>query len=303
MLDRFVGCMLGAAIGDALGMPGESSGMNLSNIYGGYRKAWKWHPNAALEPGQYTDDTQIMLLVADLLGSGEYSDERYGRDLSRLCMEGALRFPDGSVMAACEHLVTGQTDRGGVNSDTAGCIPLAVPFALYYADPVERSGRLVKACSVTHTSPAAHAAAVTVATTIAAALHGASDPFERAFQCAMAEEPALGERIGRAMDLQREGISLEGALPAIGNDVSVFQTVPLAFFLMGRYTDPENLLYIAANIGGNTDTIAFICGAFVGAKFGAGALPADLLAGLENRHLIEASASRLFEATARQKPV
>ncbi|MDK2973725.1 MAG: hypothetical protein PWP08_96 [Methanofollis sp.] len=288
--------MLGAAIGDALGMPGESAAMNLSHLYQGYRRAWKWHPNARLEPGQYTDDTQIMLLVAELIATGNYSEKHYASALSRLCRDGDLRFPDGSVMSACEHLLTCGIEKSGVNSDTSGCIPLAVPFALRYNDPVERSGRLVKACSVTHTNPAAHAGAVTVASLIAGAVQGEREPFAAAVRCAAAEDPELGRRIERAVGLEQEGISLEGALPTIGNDVSIYQTVPIAFFLMGRYGDPRNLLYVAANVGGNTDTIAFICGAYVGAKFGVGALPPDLLAGLENREHIDSLAGQLFDA-------
>ncbi len=294
--------MLGAAIGDALGMPGESAAMNLSHMYQGYRRAWKWHPNAHLEPGQYTDDTQIMLLVAGLIASGNYSEERYAADLARLCMEGDLRFPDGSVMSACEHLLTCGIEKSGVSSDTSGCIPLAVPFALRYSDAVERSGRLVKACSVTHTNPVAHAGAVTVAALLASAVHGEREPFAAAVRCAAAEDPELGRRIGRALGLEQEGISLEGALPSIGSDVSIYQTVPIAFFLMGRYSDPANLLYVAANIGGNTDTIAFICGAYIGAKFGVSALPPDLLAGLENREGIDRLAGLLFDAASHPLP-
>lgn len=297
MLDRFRGCMLGAAIGDALGMPGESGPMNLSHMYRGYRKAWKWHPNAALEPGQYTDDSQIMLLVASLLASGGYSEKRYASALSRLCLSGDLRFPDGSLMAACERLVTVGPDQSGVNSDTAGCIPLAVPFALKYADPVELSGRLAKACSVTHTHPAALAGTVTVGIFISAALRSAADPLAVALRTASAEDPELGGRIRRAVELEHEGISLESALAVIGNDVSIYQTVPIAFFLISRYYDPENLLYVAANIGGNTDTIAFICGAYVGAKYGESALPPDLLKGLENREEITRLAGELLLAT------
>lgn len=177
-----------------------------------------------------------------------------------------------------------------------------MPFALRYSDAVERSGRLVKACSVTHTNPVAHAGAVTVAALLASAVHGEREPFAAAVRCAAAEDPELGRRIGRALGLEQEGISLEGALPSIGSDVSIYQTVPIAFFLMGRYSDPANLLYVAANIGGNTDTIAFICGAYIGAKFGVSALPPDLLAGLENREGIDRLAGLLFDAASHPLP-
>ena len=78
MLDKVKGCMLGAAVGDALGMPNESTMPNLKKMRYGYRKAYKGHPNAGLTAGQFTDDTQMMILVATLLADGRYSDERYG---------------------------------------------------------------------------------------------------------------------------------------------------------------------------------------------------------------------------------
>jgi hypothetical protein len=48
--------------------------------------------------------------------------EMYGR--------GALRFPDGSVSAVCEHTVKENVPQKGVKSTTAGCLPVAIPFAL-----------------------------------------------------------------------------------------------------------------------------------------------------------------------------
>ena len=65
MLKKFKGCLLGAAIGDALGMPNESTSPNLNKMKYGYRRPYKGHPNEGLNPGQYTDDTQIMILVCD----------------------------------------------------------------------------------------------------------------------------------------------------------------------------------------------------------------------------------------------
>jgi ADP-ribosylglycohydrolase len=79
----------------------------------------------------------------------------------------------------------------------------------------------------------------------------------------------------------------------IGHDVSVYQTLPLAFFLMRRYDLPSDVLTVAANVGGNTDTIALICGAYLGASKGIGILPDDLLEGLEDRQRIELLAQRL----------
>ena len=64
--------------------------------------------------------------------------------------------------------------------------------------------------------------------------------------------------------------------------------------------DPEELLMIASQIGGNTDTIAFICGASAGARFGLDAFPEPLLQGLEHHSQIETLAGRLYDRSARK---
>ena len=86
-------------------------------------------------PGQFTDDTQIMILVATLLADGKYNEERYTAALRELYSRGALRFPDGSVSAVCEHTVQEHVPRKGVKSTTAGlpspCSPLCPCFSGY----------------------------------------------------------------------------------------------------------------------------------------------------------------------------
>ena len=86
----------------------------------------------------------------------------------------------------------------------------------------------------------------------------------------------------------------------IGHDVSVYQTLPLAFFLISRYTHPPDLFTVSANTGGNTDTIGFLCGAYLGARDGMDALPDDLLSGLEDRQRIELLGQRLYSVNTRR---
>jgi len=295
MLDQYKGCLLGAAIGDALGMAGESAPPNFQHLHQGYRRAWRGHPNAGLKPGQYTDDTQIMLVVAGLLAEDKYSEDAYAAELARMHMKGELRFPDGSVEAACEHMLLGGRKNCGVNSTTAGCISIAVPFALAYDDVVEITERLVKACSVTHTHPAAHAASIAVAMLIYYTLRGYQDAFDLAQKSASLEDSVLGNKIRDALRLEREGITLESALTVLGNDITVQQTLPVAFFLMSRFLNARDLLEVAAHTGGNTDTIAFICGAYIGARCGKDVFHGDLLDGLEERQRIEDCAELLYD--------
>jgi len=300
MLKKFKGCLLGAAIGDALGMPNESAAPNLNKMKYGYRRPYKGHPNERLNPGQFTDDTQMMILAGTLLADGKYNEDRYAAALCELYTRGALRFPDGSVSAACEHMARAPGPRKGVKSTTSGCLPAAIPFALAFPDMNEACERAVRACNTTHTHPAAHAAASTVVTLLHHALNESPEAVQRGAEKALSEDEILGAKIHNALLMEKDGMDTGTALLKIGNDVSVFQTLPIAFFLISRYTHPPDLLTVAANTGGNTDTIALICGAYLGAAGGIEALPDDLLAGLEDRDRIELLGQRLYAVYSRK---
>ena len=292
--------MLGAAVGDALGMPNESTMPSLTKMRYGYRKAYKGHPNDQLTAGQYTDDTLEMILAATLLADGRYTDERYALALKELYSREALRFPDCSVSAACDHMIAERTTACGVKSTTAGCLPATLPFALTYPDIHEATERAVRVCNVTHSHPAAHGAASTFITLIYYTIHDGPDPIGKAQQQAQYEDDALGSKIHNALVLEKEGMETETAILKIGNDVSLYQTLPITFFLISRYKHPADLLTVAANVGGNTDTIGFLCGAYLGASKGTDAIPADLLEGLEDRQRIELLAQRLFDVYTRK---
>jgi ADP-ribosylglycohydrolase len=78
------------------------------------------------------------------------------------------------------------------------------------------------------------------------------------------------------------------------------KTLPIAIFLIKRYTNPSDLLTVAANVGGNTDTIGLICGSYFGADKGIDALPADLLEGLEDKQRIDLLGQRLHSLYLRK---
>jgi ADP-ribosylglycohydrolase len=300
MLNVMTATLVGAAIGDALGMPNETSPPSLRHITGGFSRPSRWHPNADLLPGQYTDDTQIMLIIAELLAAGGYSETAYADELSRVHAAGKLRFPDATIAAACEHITAGKGGAGGIYSATAGCVATALPFALICENPVTLREWVVSACGVTHSHPAAHGAAVACAFLISSIQSGMKNPLSIARKNAELEDATLGERIRSALELEAEGISLDAALSVLGNDVTVYQTLPLSFFLIGRYHGVEELLSVAAHVGGNTDTIGFICGAYAGATYGLSAFPSDLVSAVEGKGRMEILAERLHERYARK---
>src|SRR5665647_1355537 len=147
-----------------------------------------------------------MILVATLIADGKYNDERYSTALRELFAQGKLRFPDGSVSAVCERSINEKLPQKGVKSTTSGCLPIAIPFGLTFPDMNEGCERAVRACNVTHTHPAAHAAVSTFVTLIYHTLHDTSNPLERALDKAQVEDELLGGKIRNALVLEKEGM-------------------------------------------------------------------------------------------------
>ena len=89
----------------------------------------------------------------------------------------------------------------------------------------------------------------------------------------------VGRRIGWAVDLVR-GADDEQLLDLVdglvGTGIATQEAVPAAFAVASRAPDdPWRVALLAARLGGDSDTIAAMAGAMVGACTGVGALPTD----------------------------
>ena len=295
MHNTYRGVFLGAAVGDALGMPYETSPPSFRVLKREFTRPNRMHPNSGLKPGCYTDDTQTALLASELLVSGNFTPENYARSLKEMYVNKKLRFPDATLVSACRHMMNGDVIDAGCNSTTSGCIPLAVPFALAYNDYDKMNEQLTRACSVTHTSSSATAGAIWFATLLRSIINSEKNPLKTAHKSAFLEDETLGMKISDAVRYSKDETPIDSAIVRIGNDVSVYQTIPLAVYLILKFGESDDLLYYAAQAGGNTDTLGFICGAWLGAEFGVSGLPEDLVLALENREAIEAMAGRLYQ--------
>lgn len=296
MLERYKGCLLGAVLGDAVGMPSETTVSRFINVTLGFKKAYKGHPNHELQTGSYTDDSQLILIASRLLANGEWSLENYAKELLVTYDLNKFRYPDGTLFAACRRMKkSGDLTGSGVHSDSAGAIALAVPFAIAFKDRKEMAKNLLEAVSITHTHPAATSATISFALMLNVLIETGSvlKAYETLINAAENMDPDLAMKISNAFRLDRTGAAIEDATISIGNSSSVYQTVPLVMFLCKRYENPGDLLAYAAAAGGNADTITMLCGAFSGARSGISALPQDLLAKLERRSEFETLAEKL----------
>ena len=164
-VDAVVGCLLGLAVGDALGLPREK----LSRRRGG-----RLFPHAAdrhqflLGRGLFSDDTEHACLVAQALLRSGGDPVRFRDDLARRLRWWLLGGPAGAgkaTLLACLKLWLGASPAGsGLYSAGNGpcmCAPLL--GACLGGDP-EQLGMFVRALSLlTHTDPKAEYGAFAVA--------------------------------------------------------------------------------------------------------------------------------------------
>ncbi|MCK9312733.1 MAG: ADP-ribosylglycohydrolase family protein [Methanocorpusculum sp.] len=283
MLNKYKGCLIGAILGDALGMADETTTARFLTTPA-FGRAYKGHPNHNLLPGQYTDDGQLILIASRLLAGNVWDKKEYAKELLRTYTLDKFRYPDGATYAACKNMEkNGNLTESGINSDSAGCMGLAIPFALAFKDRKEMAKELLSACSITQTHPGVHAAAIGFALLLNTLLETSdvNKAFDAMKTAAENMDPLLAQKIDTAIKIEHTGMPVGAAVSRIGNSSSVYQTLPLAVFFCKRYYVPRELLGISSTCGGNADTISLLCGAFSGARFGISALPEDLIPSLE----------------------
>ncbi len=319
---RFAGCLLGTAIGDALGMgyvgrsaaeiqaagggsqyvPATGFSMAISLPVGEYGATEIGQP---LEAGQFTEDTQLTIALAQALieEGGLFVGESWAHALVRWVNAEPRSSGTSTIQAAL------QLRTGGVEWDEAadpdgagsGAAARVAPVGLLYCHDAETRRRVaVTQALVTHGHPDAQAAALAMAEAIAL-LVAAPSPTSGTFQGARflrnIEEvlrhasPGYEEMarcITMAADLLADGVDRSDALRVIGCSGWCREAVPAALYTFASLPDnPAEAIADAIRLtGGATDTIGSMTGALVGAAHGASALPNSWKAELEESERI-----------------
>nr|WP_204331437.1 ADP-ribosylglycohydrolase family protein [Geodermatophilus sabuli] len=275
---RVAGALVGSAVGDALGAPFEfgpagafsarfpvpARGVE-TEMCGGGSLGW--------EPGEFTDDTQMALLVATSLV------ERGGLDEADL-------FDRFRTWA--------QADPPDIGIQTRAVLASGLPWDVAAADHSTRTGRAAGNGSLMRTTPAAirfsrdgTQATMDAARRISALTHG---------------DPSAGEGCAVFHELVR--VALDGgdplaAVPAALDQVApehrprwaavldphwtpadateangaVWPTLGQAVWALRHGRDFAEVLRLVVDLGGDTDTVAAVSGGLAGAVHGMGGIP------------------------------
>ncbi len=290
-----VGCLLGTAVGDALGLACEG----LSP-----RRRRKLFPDPArygLLPfgrGMCSDDTEhTVMLAQSVLECAECAEDEAQARAAMSAFAWRLRFwllrlPAGIGLATLRAILKLwlfiPSRWSGVHSAGNGPSMRSALLGIVYAERPERMRAMVRAATrITHTDPKAEQAAWTVALAAsrAAALAGRVTTVEFLAACRAglgaeaAEWLALVERV--AASVGRGEATPEFALAlGLANGVTgySFHTVPVALHAwLSHPADYRGAVLAAIECGGDSDTVAAITGAIAGAGSGKDGIPAPWL--------------------------
>ena len=293
--DAAAGALLGTFVGDALGMPFE--GQPAAAI-----PARLEMEEARLGRGTYTDDTQMMIALAEsLLEHGAVDEEHvagafvdafepqrgYGSgtiELFRLWRQGV------PATEAAGRLYGGEGSLG--NGAAMRIAPIAVRFA---ARPGPLRAEAERSARLTHSHPLAIDAAVVQATAVAAALR--REDVLRAARGA-AETAVMRAQLAHVDRLLATALDPEQVGARLGNSATGHRSVPAALFAALAHPDFEQAVSFAIRCGGDTDTLGAMAGAIAGARHGASAIPQRWLDALEEGQKGRRHVERLAGALA-----
>jgi ADP-ribosylglycohydrolase len=305
--DRALAAFHGLALGDALGMPTQSlSRAEILEDHGpitGFVDAGPRQRIAAGMPaGSITDDTEQAVLLAELLidGNGTVDPSTLAERLlaweQRMRERGSLDLLGPSTKAALIRLGEGlPADEAGRTGSTNGAAMRITPVGIA-ADASHLSSfvdSVARTSAPTHNTGLGIAAAAAVGAAVSAGVGGATLP--EAVEVAVAAATEGGRR-GYWVAGGSIAARLRWALPylaalgadardealieVIGTSVAAQESVVAALALAATGDDPWDTLCRAAGLGGDTDTIAAMAGAVLGATHGGHIWPATELATL-----------------------
>ncbi len=297
LLDRFQGCLLGLALGDALGAAHE----------GGFAERLLWSVIGATADGRmrWTDDTQMSVDIGEsLLARGGLDADDLAQRFAR-----SYRWTRGygpGTARLLKRIARGahwdQANRldypeGSLGNGAAMRAPVIGLYFSHRQDELADAARL--SARVTHAHPQGMAGAVLVASVTAQALRGATP---RAILQHAAAACGLEPFVAK-LEVAGDWLAAGAPGPAevrqvLGNGVAARESCVTAVYLGLRFMESPfaRMHDFVRQCGGDVDSIGAMAGAIWGAANGAARLPALPLARLEQRERLAALATALHQS-------
>ena len=332
--DRMRGCLLGGAVGDALGAPVEFLSLAQIRARFGPEGIRDFAP-AYGRAGAITDDTQMTLFTAEgllvawrrgwLRGICHAPTMIHSAYLDWLATQGERPAPEARACTGLMALPELRSRRAPGNTclaalrgftrfaepaanDSKGCggVMRVAPCGAFtpFAPTPDAAFRLgCEAAALTHGHPSGILPAGHFAATVAALREGA--PLVAALEGAdalLAREPACAETaaaLAAARALAARGRPTPEALESLGGGWVAEEALAIAIACALVAEDFADGVRLAANHSGDSDSTAAIAGNLLGTLWGEAAIPAAWLEALELRAEIARLADLMADAASR----
>ena len=282
--DRVTGAVLGSAAGDALGAGYEFTNPGPDReiaMEGGGAFGWA--------PGEWTDDTQMAVAILDVIATGSSDLDAIASNFLAWYQAGPVDVGNqtSSVLGSAaipQDLAVVAVAFMDANPEAAGngALMRTAPVALAALDDrTEIAGLAGSIASLTHAHPDSVAACVLWSLAIQQAITTAEP--DQVFDWEAAVRNGLGhiveDRRQRWDGLITEAVTgPPGMFNPNGYVVTAFQAALSAIINTPVPAEQpsdhlRDALVAAVRIGHDTDTVAAIAGALLGARWGAGAIP------------------------------
>jgi poly(ADP-ribose) glycohydrolase ARH3 len=297
---KFLGCLVGTAVGDALGAGWEGRGMSRSEDIVSLAER--------LEQLIYTDDTHMTIGIAESLieskgFDGEHMAQTFIKNYQAEPWRGYGPGPPrifGMIKSGeAWYSAANRLYRGG--SFGNGSAMRVAPVGLLYSRNLEKVREIAyQSSSITHSHELGREGAALQACAVALALNTPSDEGidKEAFLDKLQNfirNQLYKEKVAQIRELLGEQDKAR-VVTVLGNGIEAPRSVPTAIycFLRQPQSYKDTVIY-AISLGGDTDTIAAMAGAISGAYLGIEAVSSEWRAKLENREYIEAMAEKLWQ--------
>jgi ADP-ribosylglycohydrolase len=319
-VSHFTGCLLGGAVGDALGAPVELQSLDeIRRRHGGLVRDFL---PAYGRLGAITDDTQMTLFTAEGLlrhsANGSVGDpvpalyraylnwlstqgetvgsvcegpnEYFGRLLHESALH-HLRAPGNTCLSALRSGLMGTIQRPINDSKGCGGVMRVAPIGLCAKDPFRLGS---DAAAITHGHPTGYLAAGTFALIISRIIDGdtLSVAIDRA-AARLSREP----RHEKCLSAMRVAIDLASSAPAapetverLGGGWVAEEALAIAVYCALAVPTFEDAVALAVTHSGDSDSTGAMTGNILGAHLGVDAIPPRWLQHLELAPVIEAVA-------------
>lgn len=297
--EQFRGCIVGQALGDALGFVVEGRPPAFCRRYVDERLGEERVRGRGPYPlDQYSDDTQLAReLMQSYVARGEFAPEDYAKRIAAIFSEGRIVGWGRTTEEAAVRLAADVPwDEAGTPPPSAGngSAMRAGPIGLFFYDDQETLVRAAREQGIiTHRDARCSAGAIAIAGAVALAL--TESPIDRLdFLGRLSElvapvEPPFAEALislsgwttlppGQAVaHISRAG--LERRLDEGWSEITPFVVPSVLWSLYSFLRSPEDYrrtIRTAIAVGGDVDTTAAMAGAISGAHLGLGAIPRRL---------------------------